>query len=346
MRLLIITQKIDAEDENLGSFHQWVAAFAPYCSGVAVIASSAGSRHLPENVRIYSLGKERGASRLKRMWRYGRLMAQNYRKCDAVFFHMAPEFVLAAAPFLLFSRSPSALWYVHKSVTWRLRVAEFLVDYVFTASALSFRLPSKKVIYTGHAIDTKKFRPADKGRLPPEKIGLLSVGRISPVKNIEDIIRAAAILKNKWNRQWTLSLAGGPLVRRDEQYLAGLKELVCQNGLEDDVVFCGPRAHTQTPALYRDSDIFISLSATGSLDKSVLEAMSCGLPVICANEAFRPILPPRYFLEDRSPEALAERIILLAGEKIPRGELRELVTAHHSMSKTIKTIVHAFTPHL
>ncbi len=360
MRLLIVTQKVDKDDENLGFFHRWVEEFSRNCSGVTVIANLVGGYDLPKNVRVLSLGKEKGKSRIARIMLFWYLFFQNIRRADAVFFHMIPEFVLAASPVLLIFRKPSALWYVHKNVTRKLKLAERLVDWVFTASDLSFRLPSKKVLYTGHAIDTEALkptynlqpipRPTSVGRDPGVKrlgttynLRLLTVGRISPVKDIETIIGACVVLKNTWGRQWTLSVVGGPLMPRDVQYLESLKKMAREGGLQDYVHFEGARPFGEIPQLYREHDIFISMSTTGSVDKSVLEAMSSGLTVITANEAFQSLLPQQYFLEKRSPEFLAERIKVLADDNRPNTALRNLVLRKHSLEKTIKKIIDVYS---
>mgnify|MGYP001601625756 CR=1 FL=1 len=344
MQLLIVTQKIDKNDDNLGFFHSWVEEFAKHYSRIVVIASSVGEHNLPKNVAVFSLGKERGLGRLRRYYRFWELFSCHYARSDATFFHMIPEYVLAAAPFLIFSRKPKALWYVHKSVTTKLKIAERLLDYIFTASELSFRLPSKKVIYTGHAIDTETFKPATSHQLPATSLRLLTVGRISPVKDIETIIHACSILKTNWDRQWTFSIVGGPFMRRDYEYMESLKKLARENGLEKYIVFHGPRPYSEIPYLYNDHDIFISMSTTGSIDKTILEAMSVGLTVITANESFQSFLPQKYFLERRSPEFLAERIKLLADENRPNPMLRELVVNTHSLSQTISRIINHLSP--
>ena len=346
MQLLIVTQKINKKDENLGFFHRWVEEFAKHYSRVVVIANSIGEHNLPKNVAVFSLGKDRKSGRLKRYCRFWELFSYHHARSEAVFFHMSPEFVLAASPFLLSMSRPRALWYTHKSITWRLRMAERLVDYVFTASDLSFRLPSKKVIYTGHAIDTDLFRPADQSRPTTSHLRLLTVGRISPIKDLETVVRALAVLKKSWNHPWVLSIVGGPLIERDHGYLAILKKLIWERGLGQRIVFEGARPYTELPEIYREHDIFLSMSATGAVDKSILEAMSSGLSVITANESFSSILSPPYFLEKRSPEVLAERIKTLALENRPNIALRNLVSERHDLKKTIRTIAETLKTNL
>jgi len=41
MKILILTQKIDKNDDILGFFHGWVAEFAQHCEKVTVIALGA-----------------------------------------------------------------------------------------------------------------------------------------------------------------------------------------------------------------------------------------------------------------------------------------------------------------
>ena len=325
--LLIIAQKIDKNDENLGFFH-----------GLTVIAGATGAYKFPANVKVHSLGKEKGAGKLSRLWKFWKLFFHYYPRSDMVLFHMIPEFVVAVSPFLLFSRKPTALWYVHKSVTLWLKFAERLVDWIFTASELSFRLPSKKVIYTGHAIDTNFFVPGNSFHMPSQAFRMLTVGRISPVKDYETIIRACKILKDSWPRPWTLSIVGGPLMGRDKEYLLLLKKQVAELGLERNIVFQGAHSYTEIASLYHDHDMFISMSTTGSIDKAVLEAMSCGLTTITSNEAFSGILKPPYFLERKGAELLAERIKFLADENRPNIALRNSVAREHSLKNTISRI--------
>jgi len=59
MKPLILTQKIDINDDVLGFFHNWIKEFAKHCESVVVVCLRKGEYDLPENVKILSLGKER-----------------------------------------------------------------------------------------------------------------------------------------------------------------------------------------------------------------------------------------------------------------------------------------------
>lgn len=340
MRLLIITQKLDKEDENLGAFYYWFELFAKRVDELFIIAGGVGEVNLPTNATVLSMGKEKGKWKLHRIFKFLVSFAKYYRKSDVVLFHQIPEFVLAAYPIMLFRRKKTVLWYAHGSVTTRLRLAEKMVDYVFTSSAEGFRLPSKKVIYVGQAINTDIFKPQqDEIEMADDVINLVSVGRISQVKDYEILIRACKILKDTWQNQWTLSIVGGPLLQKDKEYLESLKSLTKDSSLSSYINFLGSHKYSEIPKLLREHDIFINVSKTGSLDKAVFEAMACGLTVITSNEAYRPILPSKYFLEHSSPEFLAERIKSLAQEPRPNMVLRNIVVDNHSLDKTIGRIL-------
>ncbi len=342
MRLLAITQKVDRNDENLGAFYRWWEKLAPHADAFTILCREAGDAELPSHVKIAVFGTgERGTrGRFGRFVKFMKLFARHYRESDAILFHQIPEFVLAAAPFLKTMPRRSILWYAHGVVSWKLKVAERLVTTVITSSANGFRLPSKKVIYTGQAIDTDAFCP-DKRESFREGSGMriITVGRISPVKDYETMLKALEILEKKEPGRWMLSIAGGPMTAHDEKYYLLLRKYVADAGLARAVQFLGPRPYREIPAFLNEHDFFLNLSATGSLDKAVLEAMACGRTVLTANEAYRDILPPRYFLEHTSPEFVAGRLGALAGDPRPNEILRRIVTERHSLDRMITQLV-------
>ena len=61
MHLLFITQKVDRADWLLGFTHGWLKALAGKVDRLTIICLEQGETELPSNVRVISLGKERGA---------------------------------------------------------------------------------------------------------------------------------------------------------------------------------------------------------------------------------------------------------------------------------------------
>ena len=227
MRLLIITQKVDKTDQNLGFFHEWIKEFAKSYEEVSVICLYKDAYALPHNVRVYSLGKENGASRIKYIFNLYRYLF--HIKFDKVFVHMNQIYV----PLVYLFGKPVYLWYVHKQVSLSLQVALHLVKKVFTVSKESFRIESPKVTIVGHGIDTELFQPKAEGR------GIISVGRISRTK------AQLEILKTKQNTKYII--VGGPITPDDEVYEKEIREYAQDNNI--DVEFTGPVEPFKVPAL-------------------------------------------------------------------------------------------------
>lgn len=340
MKLLIITQKVDDHDDVLGFFVRWIEEFAKYAEKVTVVCLQKGTYYLPDNVTVLSLGKEDPANicgiktfrYIERFYRYVWNERNNY---DAVFVHMNPIYIVLGGVFWKFWHKKIALWYTHKQVDLKLRIAEIFSDIIFTASKESFRLKSGKVQIVGHGIDTERFHTVDKW--PHEKLRIISVSRIAPVKNIHIMIEAAVLLK-KAGVSFEMKIVGAPITDADRTYFVHLKKKAQEKKVDDCVFFVGAVPYSDIPAFYQKSDLFINLSETGSLDKAVLEAMASGVNVLTSNEAFFDMLPPQNILRDLSASALVERIQFFTNNKANSTILREIIAKNHDMSVLIKNI--------
>ena len=335
MKLLIITQKVDINDDNLGYFHSWLEKLAEKAD-IFVIGNYVGKYDLPENVKVFSLGKERRVDRLVKIFKYQWFLLKLLPRVNGVFFHMCPEYVLGAHLLPKIFRKKTLLWYTHKSVNWKLKLAEKLTDKIFTASKESFRLPSRKVEITGHGIDVNKFK-SQKSKVKSDKFTIITVGRIAEVKNLHLLIETAGILKNK-NFNFEIRVAGAPILESDKIYFEKLKNLIKEKKLDDIVEFVGPIPNKYIGEFYQNGDLFINLSDTGSLDKAILEAMACGLKILTSNEAFKDILPEENFTKNE-PKVVAEKIENLAkSPNLTKDKFIDYVSANHGLYNLTKKI--------
>ncbi len=335
-KLVIVTQAVDRDDPNLGAFYYWFELLAQQGACITILAGRAGSHNLPANVKVRTFGTDMRFGRIGRLWKFWMLFSRHYANADAVLFHQIPEFVLAAWPFLIGKKGIVSLWYAHGAVSWRLRMAERMVDNIFTSSEAGFRIPSKKVFHLGQAINTEIFHPSSKLQAPSSDLRMISVGRISPVKNYETLIQCGALLNDIWRHPWTLTIVGGPITSGDRAYLKKLQALVQEHKLDGRIHFVGERSYSEIAGMLREHDIFLNASKTGSLDKAVLEAMAVGLTVLTSNEGYRTILPPEYFLEDARADMFAERIQRLADKKRSNIALRDIVVRDHALVPTME----------
>lgn len=344
MRLLIITQKVDVNDGVLGFTHGWIEEFARQFTQVIVVCLEEGEHHLPKNVRVLSLGKEIGPSRLRYLWRFYRYIWLERKRYDVVFVHMIQMYVLLVGIIWRTLGKTVGLWYAHGHVPFTLRLAEPLTHIIFTSTQSGCRLKSKKVHVIGQGIDTRRFtgiRPRPASPL----FRVISIGRISPVKTYETLIEATEKLVAKGLRM-RVTIVGGAGTPEQEPYAAKLQETVEEKGLGEIITFAGVIPNRDILPYLHDADVFVNPSQTGSLDKAAAEAMAAELPMLTANEAFREVLGDYrdvLMYEKGNTEALAEKIERLAAlsaeERASIGAgLRELIMRNHSLEGFIKKI--------
>lgn len=336
MKLLIITQKVDSNDQLLGFFTEWLERFAKKFEKLTILCLEKGKCDLPQNVEVISLGKDRGASKIKQLFSFYFLIFNLRKNYDVVFVHMNPIWMVLGGLCWSMLNKKRILWYTHKSVTFKLRLAEKFSDVILTASSESFRLRSSKVVVTGHGIDTEFFKPISGSRnVEISKLKILSVGRISPVKNYDTLIDAVKILKDE-GLDPKVTMAGEPALDSDIRYLESLKLKIESLKLENNFDFVGKVNHRDLPGYYQSHNIFVHLSKTGSLDKTILEAMASGMSVVSSNDASRGFLPPGLIFNQDDPAELAAKIKNIRTAQVQN--LRQYVVENHSLDKLIDKI--------
>src|SRR5689334_5080354 len=117
MHVLMLTLRVDRKDWLVGFTHTWLERLAPHpqIERISVICLERGEVDLPENVQVYSMGKERGAGRIGQLMNFHRAIAPIIREVDVVFGHLVPRYTLIAAPYALRHHIPMVHWHTHKS---------------------------------------------------------------------------------------------------------------------------------------------------------------------------------------------------------------------------------------
>ena len=349
-RLIFVTQLIDPDDPVMGFVVPQVRSLAAHVD-VLVIANEV--RAVPDGLgaEVITLGKERGRSKGARGLRYVSAIESELRRTRplAVLAHMGPIYACLAAPLTRIYRVPLILWFAHPANTLRLRVAERLSDAVLTSFPGSYPRPGPKVEAIGQAIDTEAFAwssptPRDRGSLR-----LLALGRTSPVKGYDVMIRALAATRLD-GVSAELRIVGPSDTAPDRRHRAELQALAesCAPGAVrfDDGV---PRA--EVAALLREADVLLNATASGSADKVVLEAMAVGRPVLASSPSFAPLLrdaPLSLSFPERDAAVLADRISMMASaptdviESVTRA-LRRRIEDEHSIQHSATNVLRVAT---
>ena len=328
MRLLICTQIVDRTHPVQGFFHRWLEEFATHFDAIQVICLFEGEHALPQNVSVYSLGKEKGSvSKIRYASRFGTYMRSLEGKYDAVYVHMNPEYVILGWPW--WRKIPVGLWYNHTYGGAKLAVAASLVRYLFHTSPYAASTGRRKSIQMPVGIDTAVFTDPNVERIADS---VYFQGRIAPAKRIHVLLEAFRLLKKDVPGA-TLDMVG-PL---DQEYVQRLRSEF-EEVIGKGATFCGPKANTDTPALYGSHIVSVNLTAAGNFDKSALEPLSCGTPVVVSSPAFKGIVSEDCFFIENDAESLAatlKRILTLpAEERAAIAEQgRKIIEEQHSLRR-------------
>jgi len=314
-RLVFVTQQVDPEHPLLAGAVPMIRALAARVDELVVLADRAVPGVLPENchVRLYHSG-----SRAGRGARYAYALSQELSPRPlAVVVHMTPLLAVLAAPLTRPRNVPLLLWFTHWKVTRRLLLAERLATAILTVDERSFPLSSPKVVPIGHGIDMEKFPCST--RKPAERLRVVALGRTSPSKGLETIVRAAELANAE------LELRGPSLTDEERGEARRLRALGVQ--IEP------PLPHTDIPALLAQKDVLVNNMREGALDKVVYEAAATCMPVLASNHGFDDVLPEELRYERDDALDLAAKLQRL--ESVDRNELghalRAQVAARHSV---------------
>ena len=350
MKLLVITQRVDDDDDVLGFFHNWLEKLSRHLEELQVIALHAGTLRLPSNVVVHSLGKEKGDPKWRWGIRFYRRLFRLLPEVDGVFCHMCPEYVLALAPVNAIFRKPVVFWYAHVQVSPLAARAVRRVDTVLTPSRESFTLPATNLAATGHGIDTHWFRPSgDASRKGPLRV--LNVNRISRVKEVSTLVEAVSVLVNqKGFRDFRVRIVGGPARPEDSRYLEELRDRAREYGIEEHLEWVGPVRNKDTARFYQEADVFVRMQPGGGYGKNELEALSCGLPVVICAPVYAPVFgrfAPSLIFRERDPVDLAGKLLeverwSLADRDAYRQLARDYVVQNHNLDTLARRIVDEF----
>ena len=162
-------------------------------------------------------------------------------------------------------------------------------------------------------VDLSLFQPMDvvsarRNLGLPDKRTILYVGRIEPLKGLDILLRAIALLRDAADTN--LLIVGGNA--EEDAELERLYTLALNLGISDIVTFTGSVDQEELPAYYSAADVFVLPSWYESFGLVALEAMSCGTPVVVSRvgglKTFVEHGETGYLVPWRCPEAFARSL--------------------------------------
>jgi len=194
--------------------------------------------------------------------------------------------------------------------------------------------PIIRVIHNG--IDTHLFSPnKEKENL------ILWVGRFIPGKGVEYLIEAFSILSKKYYDLKLLLIGDGP---KKGDILEKAKKL----GVREKISTISFVPNDKMPTIYRKSKVFVLPSLSEGFPRTILEAMSCEVPVVSTDlPQIRNLISDCGFLvPEKNPVALVEAIDRLLSDEDLRNKFgvngRKKVKKNYNWQETVEKTVELY----
>jgi D-inositol-3-phosphate glycosyltransferase len=198
-----------------------------------------------------------------------------------------------------------------------------------------YEADARKIVVVPPGVDLAHFNPIHQLQakqmigIPPHRKNILFAGRIEPLKGIDTLLEAIALLKERQvtdlSDTCVTIIGGNPWAETLDEELERLQRMRLDLGLDDLVAFAGARDQQILPYYYADAEMVVMPSHYESFGMVALEAMAMGTPVIASEvgglayvvrDGYNGFLVPR-----RNAEALALRIADLLGDHRLRQQL-------------------------
>ena len=339
LKVVFICQAVDEDDPVLASTLAWISAMWRSVDCLSVLTLRIGNHRLPAEVPVQSIKRSwRPATAFQLYWQALRLLRKKRLNC--FFIYQGGPYPVLLSPFKMLGVK-MCQWKAHPAPNWVTFLGAHLsVDRIFTSVPSAFPYRLRHVRTVGQGIDTELFLP----RRGQRTRDLVTVARISPVKRIEQMVLALHECLRSCGATWILDIYGTAL---NQRYRDKLDALIRELGLIEQVRFKGAVPHRRLPGILNRYRLFLNFSGT-ALDRSVVEAMSCGLPILSSNPCVAEILPldlRRCLIVDACDSGQqAERIqALLSDSGKLRTEigarLRQIAQQNHSLERLMTRIL-------
>ena len=162
------------------------------------------------------------------------------------------------------------------AVAWKLSLyvskkydSIILVDPSQKPYFIQYGIPEDKLTVIRNGVDTNQFKPGELAKGNDEIINFVYVGRLSYDKGVNVLLDSFRDY-HRINPNSRLTLVGDGM----------LKFQIDEFNENESIRWLGSIPHEKLPQVLQSSDVFVIPQNIGGLGLSVLEAMSCGLPVI------------------------------------------------------------------
>lgn len=168
-------------------------------------------------------------------------------------------------------------------IKYNLKKADLVLSTSKMMAIETSKYTNKQIQITPFGVDTSFFSPFENSKKKDNKIVLGTIKKLDYIYGIDLLIKAFALLvNNNKNTELRLVIAG------TGNEIANLKKLAEQKGVSDLVDFPGRISQKKVVEYLHCFDVFVALSRSESFGVAVIEAMSCGTPVVVSDAGGLP----------------------------------------------------------
>lgn len=187
-----------------------------------------------------------------------------------------------------------------------------------------------RALVVGNGVDENLLEP---GPATSAEKYILFIGRLSYRKGLFDLLECAKTVCRRYDVRFIL-VGKGELEQK-------IRAIIEKEGLQDRVILMGHQSREELVKLYQRATIFVLPSHYEGLPTVLLEAMSCGLPVVATNVSGCPDVVSDgengFLIPAKSPEMMVEAISRLLDDEALRNALgknaRKTIEEHNTWDR-------------
>lgn len=268
MKVLMLAQSIDTNHGPDGFVADWVRTLAAQVDNLIVLTYAFNSKEkLPNNTKVYIINGTNLFSRIINLIDKTFSITRK-EKPNILFAHILEVFGITSGIVGKITGIKSVFWFCNPydvSRNYLAKIAFFLNDMIITCGerlkeryvSLIGNWAKDKIISVGHGINLSHYSPGKTLLWPNSKKGKITIlyaGRISPIKDISTLEKAVKKLQDH-GKKITLNINGS-------------------------------YSYSQIPEIFKQTHIFVNSSKGYSLDKTLLEALACGVCAIGSDNTY------------------------------------------------------------
>lgn len=231
--------------------------------------------------------------------------------------------------------------YTATGAKWTFKMADKIICYTETEKRelVELGIKSEKIAVIHNGIDTDLFVPGE--RSTSDKKQLLWIGRFANGKGVDYLIDAFQLLISKHTNLFLIMVGRGPEKERIQNKIRDL-------GLDASITMKDFIPNSEIVQLYQNSNIFILPSLEEGVPRTILEAMSCGIPIVCSKlpQLVDIVNNCGFLVPTKDPVAIADRVLEIIADSTLAEQLgkngRENVVANYSWKDTVEQTIRLY----